>query len=47
MRANGRSPTSAIAPPAFVANNNSAMLGIAKFHSCHEDVNRAKLSDNF
>jgi hypothetical protein len=44
MRAKGRSPTSAIAPPASIANNNSQELVIANSHGCSEDVNRAKLS---
>src|ERR1017187_938602 len=41
MRANGRSPTSAIAPPASIANKNSQELVIANSHGCSEDVNRA------
>ncbi|MFY9530776.1 MAG: recombinase zinc beta ribbon domain-containing protein [Candidatus Acidiferrales bacterium] len=41
MRANGRSPTSAIAPPACVANNKLAQSATPNFHRCHEDVNRA------
>ena len=42
MRAKGRSPTSAIVPPAYVANNNFNRSGISNFHCCIEDVNRAQ-----
>jgi hypothetical protein len=41
MRAKGKSPTSAIAPPAYVANNNFNRSGISNFHCRNEDVNRA------
>src|SRR5262249_18449679 len=40
----GRSPTSAIAPPASIANTDSQALAMAKSHGCSEDVNRAELS---
>src|ERR1017187_1518244 len=43
MRANGRSPTSAIAPPAPVANNNFNGSGISNSHYRNEDVNRASV----
>jgi hypothetical protein len=36
-----QSPISAIAPPAFIANNYSQELVIANSHGCSEDVNRA------
>ena len=42
MRTKGRSPTSAIAPPAGVANNNFKRLDRSNFHCCSEDVNRAR-----
>jgi hypothetical protein len=42
MRAKGRSPTSAIAPPASVGNNNFKEPGISDFHCRAEDVNRAR-----
>ena len=38
MRAEGRSPTSAIAPSASIAHNHSQELGIANSHGCSEDV---------
>src|SRR5882762_7566281 len=44
MRANGRSPTSAIAPPGFAANNKLEDLATVIFHCCHKDINRARLS---
>src|ERR1700680_3281496 len=44
MRANGRSPTSAITPPAWVANNSFKGPAISNFHCRNEDVNRAKPS---
>src|SRR4029077_17469998 len=43
MRAKGRSPTSAIAPPASIGNNNFKAPDISNFHCRNEDVNRAKL----
>src|SRR5450631_3153005 len=46
MRAKGRSPTSAIVPPAYVANNNFNRSGISNFHCRDEDVNRATLALN-
>src|SRR5712691_1942024 len=46
MRANGRSPTSAIAPPAPVANNRLDEAATPNSHRGHEDVNRAKLLHN-
>src|ERR1700676_1293026 len=46
MRAKGRSPTSAIVPPAYVANNKFNRSGISNFHCRNEDVNRAKLLHN-
>jgi nucleoside-diphosphate-sugar epimerase len=42
MRAKGRSPTSAIAPPALIANSNFERSHMPSFHCRSEDVNRAK-----
>src|SRR4029077_10148547 len=42
MRAKGRSPTSAIAPPASIGNNNFKAPDISNFHCRNEDVNRAR-----
>src|SRR5271157_4471832 len=44
MRAKGRSPTSAIAPPASVGNNKFKGPAISNSHCRDEDVNRASLS---
>src|ERR1700732_4607969 len=41
MRAKGRRPTSAIAPPASIANNKFKAPAISNFHCRDEDVNRA------
>jgi hypothetical protein len=42
MRAKGSSPTSAIVPPASIANNKFKAPAISNFHCRDEDVNRAK-----
>jgi hypothetical protein len=47
MRAKGRSPTSAIAPPAPVGNNSFKEPAISDFHCRAEDVNRASIFQSF
>jgi hypothetical protein len=42
MRAKGSSPTSAIVPPASIANNEFKAPAISNFHCRDEDVNRAR-----